>query len=484
MAELITSEKSALFLQEGMGTRPLFRGLHTFTGDMTKADGSVTPIYYWDAGEAFVVANTRGTPEPVTVGLDAPLQSIGDLVGAKKDCPIHLIMITDNCLAPDLKRSWGRWGSTDPQILLLIPNARIETRTLSNLMSREGNQNMPMGSVQIKFDNWMLIKGGNPVSLTTVLNATTMVGVATTTRSGCVDPECGGVEGCSVWYGAAADADIWKRDGTAAAWAECTVAAKWATNDGGIYADERLVLVGGNDGVAGAYGVQRSIDSGATFAKITFATAGVGVTVTVTKIQRNNEDFFAFTSAGIYRSVDDGLTWTLVQAGAFLSGGFDDTGLGVGVTAAKVYTSRDSGLTWAEVTSPGNAIKDACFGAGYLHVEDSAAGYKRVDTNTVRNGTTVTWTVMDTVANVTDILFVNAQLGYRLRGTAVDRTLNGGYTWESLSVSGSAPTWLQMQNCGGRLGIGGGVYFGFYSPFFDSANIARVTGSSGDCVGC
>ena len=220
--------------------------------------------------------------------------------------------------------------------------------------------------------------------------------------------------------------------------------------------------------------MQRSINGGVTFAKITFATAGGGVTGLVPKIQRNNEDFYAFCSSGVWRSVDDGLTWTLVQAGAFLSGGFDNTGLGVAVTAAKVYTSRDSGLTWAEVTTAGNATKDACFGAGY----------KRVSTNVVRNGTTVVWEVMDTTANVTDILFVNAQLGYKLRGTAIDRTLNGGYSWETLSVSGSAPTWLQMQNCGGRLGIGGGVYFGFYSPFFDATNIARVTGSQGECVGC
>jgi hypothetical protein len=482
MAELITSDKSALFLQRGMGAKPYFRGLHTFTGDMTKSDGTITKVFYWDAGEPIAVATTRAAPEQVTVSLDAPLQAIGDLVGSRQDCPINLIMITDNCLSPDLKRSWGRWGSTDPQIMLLIPNAQIESRTLSNLMSREGGQNMPMGAVSIKFDSWMLIKGGNPVSLTTAIAATTVVGVASTTNSGCQDPECGGVEGCSVWYAAGADGSIRKRNGTDAAWASCTVAAAFTTNDGGIYADERLVLVGGNDGSSAPYGVQRSVDGGVTFTKIQFAASGASITVV--DIQRVNEDFFAFAKDGIWHSVNDGLTWTLVQAGVFLNGNFDDTGLGVAVTAAKVYTSRDAGLTWSEVTSPGSAIKDACFGGGYLHVVDSTVGTVRVSTNVVRNGTTVVWVATDLTANVTDILFVTTQLGYRLRGTAIDRTLNGGYSWETLSVSGSAPTWVGMMNCGGRLGAGGGVYFGFYSPYFDSTNIARVTGASTECADC
>ena len=476
MTELITSEKSALFLQMGMGSRPLFRGLHTFTGDMTKSDGTITPIYYWDAGEAFKVAETRATPEPVTVTLDAPLQSIADLVGSKWDCPIHLIMITDNCLAPDLKRSWGRWGATDPQIMLLIPNAKIEQRTLSNLMSREGNQNMPMGSIQIKFDTWTLIKGGNPVSLTVAVNVSNVVGVTPTTRSGCQDPECGGVEGCSVWYAAAAGGGIWRRNGNAATWTALTVTSPWVTNDGGIYADNRLVLVGGDAGIAAAYGVQRSIDGGVTFSKVTFGTAGGGVTGTVSKIARHNEDFFAFTATGIWRSVNDGLTWTLMQAGAFLSGAFDSTGLGAAVTASAVYTSRDSGLTWGTVTAVGTATKDATFAGGYLYVADSVAGIVRVATNSVRSGTAIAWTVMDTTTGVTDILFVNTQLGYRLRGAAVDRTLNGGYSWESLSVTGSAPTWAQMMNCGGRLGLAGGMYFGYYSPFFDSGGVAYGAG--------
>ena len=483
MAELITSDKSALFLQKGMGAKPYFRGLHTFTGDMTKADGAITKIFYWDAGEPIAVATTRAAPEQVTVTLDAPLQSIGDLVGSRQDCPINLIMITDNCLAPDLKRSWGRWGSTDPQIMLLISNAQIESRTLSNLMSREGGTNMPMGSVSIKFDTWILIKGGNPVSLTTVISEpSTIVGVAATTRSGCQDPECGGVEGCSVWWAAGSNGTVWKRNGNDAAWEQITLnCPAFPTHTGAIYADNRLVLVGGKGHVAQPYGFVRSIDGGNTWVKAIFHP---GLGGTVYRVVRNNEDFFSFSSSGIWRSVDDGLTWTVVQAGVFLNGAFDDTGLGAAVTASNVYATRDAGLTWSEITTAGSAIKDVCFSGGYLYAVDSAAGTMRVDTNTVRNGTTVVWDVTDLTANVTDITFVNTQLGYRLRETAIDRTLNGGYSWETLSVSGSAPTWANMQTCGGRLGAGGGVYFGFYSPFFDSTNIARMTGASKECADC
>ena len=78
------------------------------------------------------------------------------------------------------------------------------------------------------------------------------------------------------------------------------------------------------------------------------------------------------------------------------------------------------------------------------------------------------WEVKDTTTGITRIMFASAQLGYRLRGTVIERPLNGGYSWESLSIDSDAVAFTQMVGCGGRLGVIGGRYFGYYSPFFDS----------------
>lgn len=474
MTDLLTSEKPALFFQRGMGAKPMFRGFHAFSGEIAKTDKSSTPVYYTDAGEIVKVVVTRGGPEPVTVSLDAPMQSIADLVGQSVDCPIHLAMVTDTCLDPDLKRSWGRWGSVEPQVILLIPDAQIEQRMLSNLIGREGTPVVPTGAIQVKFDQWALVRGGNTISLTEIYSGLDIVGIAPASSGGCADPECGGVTSCSVWYAAASNGTVWKSGDV---WRQVWPSSTWDSNSGGIYADDTLVLVGGSDGVGAAYGVLRSIDGGETWEKIVFAVS-VLVADTVIEIVRYKDAFITLGSSGIWRSTDDGRTWRKVQSGAMLGGAFDDTGLGIAITANRVYVSRSAGQTWKEVTAVGGSQRDVAFGGGYLHVADVVGGYYRSPTSTLRKGTTVVWESMDSVSGLTDIAFASAQLGYRLRSGSLERTLSGGYSWDAVSVSGTPPAFTQISLCGGRLGLAGGSYFGYYSPFFDSDPLYAAVGSN------
>lgn len=472
MDQLLTSDKAALFLMKGIGSQPMFRGFHAFTGDMTKADGSILSLYQMDIGDSVKVAETRGSPESVSIVLDAPLQAIGDMVGARMDCPMHLILVADTCLSPNVKRSWGRWGVTEPQVIVLIPNVKVEQRTLSNLASREVGGSVSTGSVQIKFDDWTLIKGGNEIALTSIVTGTTLVGLASASNSGCKDPECGGAEMCSVWYAVAANGEVWKRSGEDGYWVKQAVSPSWTVNDGGVYADGRLVLVGGSDGVASSYGVLRSIDGGTTWAKVVFTTAPAGVTGLVRKIVRSGEMFFAFTSSGIWRSTNDGRSWTLVRPGSHLSGAFDGFGFGVAVNTSKVFVTRSSGKKWTEISAWGVQQKDVAVAGGYVHIVDSVLGYARLGIDAVKARTAIEWEVNETITDVTDIAFVNSLLGYRLRGTNVDRTLNGGYSWETLTPVTDTPTWTQMALCGGRLGVIGDTFFGYYSPFFDDEYFA------------
>lgn len=464
MMNEITSDRTALFLQRGMGNAPMFRGMHVFTGDMRKADGAITPIYHFDAGRPVPIGRTRAAPEPVSVTLDASLRAIGDLVGDRANCPIHLTMIADTCLSADLMRSWGRWGSTEPQLMLLIQDAQIEERSLSNLMSRDGNGNLLTGAVQIKFDKWSLIKGGTEVSIEDEVGGASLVSLTHSNRLDCDAIEFGGAETCLTWYAATSNGALWKRSGEED-WSPVTVSSPWVTNNGGIYADNRFLLVGGSDGVGGSYGVLRSTNGGTTWTKVAFASSGS--TDEVRQIARYNDDFFAFTSTGIWRSVDKGKSWSVARSGSALRGTFDGIGLGAAINRSKVFISRDSGLRWAQVNQFGESQKDAAFGGGYLHVVDDVAGYARADVSALRHGTAPDWEVKDTTTGITRIVFASSQLGYRLRGTVIERTLNGGYSWEAMGLDSSAAAFTEMMTCGGRLGVIGGRYFGYYSPFFD-----------------
>lgn len=475
-----TGELTSMFIQKSYGTKPQFRGLHAVTGDLTKNDGTRTPVYNYLAGQPIRVTNQRGDPEDVTVSIDGPLKAIADLVGTPQNCPVDIVLISDNCLSPEQKRSWQRWGSTPPQMYILMPDAQIEQRTMSNLASREGQSNMVMGGFQAKFEDWKIISGDKTAALTTVVAATTTVDVATTHCTGCLDANCGGVEGCSEWYMAAANGEVWKSIDGGSNWTEVSPAAPWTAGTC-IYADQLVILAGGNDGEAGDYGVKRSTDAGATWAESKFATAGVGTTGTVSQIIRVQDDLLAFTALGIWRSTDDGLTWSSVEATTgFVRGAVDENGFGVAVNLAKMFYTTDGGLRWAELTTdPGAALKGVALAGGYVHVVDSTAGYFRATIPSVKSNAAV-WETMDTTASVTDIMFCSRVMGYRLRGTVLERTISGGYSWEAVSVGGSAPTFVKMASCGGRLAVAGGVYFTYFNPYFDTST---YVGAGSDC-GC
>jgi len=363
---------------------------------------------------------------------------------------------------------------------ILMPDAQIEQRTLSNLASREGQASMVMGAIQAKFEDWKIIAGNKATSLTAVVTGTTTVDVVTTHCSGCLDANCGGVEGCSVWYMAAANGEVWKSIDGGSNWADMTPTTEWTTGTC-IYADELIVLAGGHDGEADDYGVKRSTDGGATWAEVKFETAGLTLTGVVSQIIRVQDDLLAFTSLGIWRSTDDGLSWTRVDVNTgFVRGIVDENGFGVAVNLASVFYTTDGGVRWSELTTdPGSALRGVALAGGYVHVVDSTDGYFRATVPSVKQNDAV-WEEMDATAAITDILFCSRAMGYRLRGTVLERTLTGGYSWEAVPVGGSAPTFVKMATCGGRLAVAGGTYFAYFNPYFDTST---YVGAGSDC-GC
>jgi ligand-binding sensor domain-containing protein len=108
-----------------------------------------------------------------------------------------------------------------------------------------------------------------------------------------------------------------------------------------------------------------------------------------TIVCNSNGVVFAGTQVGVFRSTDDGATWSWVTKS---SGTFDVSALAVqgdgkvfmGVTSGKIYRSDDNGDTWSVASNglPGNMITDLkCRGGDTLFAATDSAGIYRSTTN-------------------------------------------------------------------------------------------------------
>lgn len=488
MPNFPTAETSALFVQKSYGDRPQFRGFHAFTGGMTKNDGSFTPIFEYLGREVVGVSMQRGVPEMVSVTMDAPLTAIADLISKKRDCPVDLILVADNCLSSEQKQGWNRWGTNEPQVIILIPEAYIETRGMENLASREASQPPMTGNLQLKFMDWQILRNNARVLLYELVNDTTVTGITAT--------DCG-ESGCMTWYAATASGGLYQSSDSGLSWSSISSLGTTWSNGGAVYADERVVMLGGDNGMNGSFGVQVSYDRGETWAHRTIATATGGTTGTVAEITRYADDYIACTGAGIYRTYNRGTSWQKVCATAdFIACKIDSTGFGVAVRPTQLWFTKDGGMHWTALTgNPGSDLKDVAINGGYVHVVDSTSGYFRSLVSDVRYGAP-SWTLMDATEDVTKIVFQSRLIGYRLRDIYVDRTINGGYTWEQIMQGDVSETALMVSSvdllaiddslvalassvstsfttlttCGDHVLMAGNSYVAHYNPFYETEN--------------
>ena len=133
---------------------------------------------------------------------------------------------------------------------------------------------------------------------------------------------------------------------------------------------------------------------------------------------------------------DDGLTWTNVQAGVFLSGGFDNTGLGVLVRSGG--PAREVVLTGNRIVGTRPGVVQNAQGQG--SVGDGIAvltGTDGIGSHAVLQGNTV---------------YGNSRLGILLHGTGTTCEANGnvflagnGYSGELSSLVSGSPDFLYQQ---------------------------------------
>lgn len=194
-----------------------------------------------------------------------------------------------------------------------------------------------------------------------------------------------------------------------------------------------VAAVGGSTIVAASFeqGAFRSTDAGENWVE-----SNTGLTATsVTSLAVSAENIFAGTYAGagggVFRSTDEGLTWTLVLYGNVWALGGGGSNLFAGTVGIKgdyyVYRSTDHGNTWTYTRLYARAFAsiDSILFAG---------NYRSTD-----NG--VSWMAMSfpvSPAIVRSYAVLGASLFAGTDGNGVFRSTDNGSTWVSANLSGTS----------------------------------------------
>lgn len=160
-------------------------------------------------------------------------------------------------------------------------------------------------------------------------------------------------------------------------------------------------------------------------------------------ITNSNGQLFAATNNSVWRSDDDGDTWTQLTVGPSINSlrslvSSPDDDLFVGTYNSKIFRSTDNGDTWTEMFTAANDIGAFAFvGSDVVYALTSFAGfYKSTD-----NGTT--WTLLPALpgtnggftvaANAAGDLFIGSY------DEVVLRSMDDGNTWTDISYDLANP---------------------------------------------
>jgi len=144
---------------------------------------------------------------------------------------------------------------------------------------------------------------------------------------------------------------------------------------------ERGVLLMGTLGMGGG----RSTDNGTTWAP---TPAGPPDNIIFSYAAAENGDLFAGTGIGVYRSMDEGLSWTELADppnAAVVAFAIDSSGTSFAATSSGVFISTNSGLSWLEANSglPNHSILSLVVGPdGAVYAGTDGDGVYRSEIST------------------------------------------------------------------------------------------------------
>lgn len=142
---------------------------------------------------------------------------------------------------------------------------------------------------------------------------------------------------------------------------------------------------------------------------------------------------------GIIRTTDGGATWNVVLDADIIVNQFSfpsaniGYAIAAGVSTSKVFKTTDAGNTWIDISSPSSnydlrGIYFTNISTGFI-----ACGSDKYLIRTNDGGQNWSQVTVPSSANLYDIKFVNASLGYLVGETVYEaiilKTINGGNTW-------------------------------------------------------
>jgi photosystem II stability/assembly factor-like uncharacterized protein len=461
-----TAQEASIWIQPGgANTQPKYLGCHEF-GDAEEPQGDITLLWCPDekkSGKFKVVGSVQGQPDAPTFSLSTTVKATGDWL-ERVVCPVNIFVHKQHCARRDLFTNYDRTFG--------FLNARISNKKLSNLAARtpdttdESMQDFEL-SAEAVLRILALTAGRQSIAAVRDLNAVVFYNEAS----------CGGECG--------PQADVCEKGAVAGKGDYAAKAALYFTEDGGATwtasaADPFAV----NEDISAlvAFSVGRSTirvlaargtADGANPAEVAYSDDD-GATWTLANVGSTNGQYvvgpqgmFALdqfhiwlvTNDGyIYFSDDGGVTWTAQESGILNAGIWhgiafiDDLNGWVVGDLNEIAVTADGGVTWTAVTGPAAQAADDILSLAVVDLYTIWLGYDDGHLYYTMDGG-AHWSLRAlpvTFDDVEFIAFANPLVGYLVYNTAggvggILRTIDGGYTWEAVSVSiaqGLAALWV------------------------------------------
>jgi hypothetical protein len=454
--DAIENMRAGTFLMDQCGSEAHYQGCLRITPP-THSRGDITQHFCFVGGIPIPVAKTRGVPTAFTFNVEAPFHII--LGWYHRRCPFTLAVAIKAC-----QEGWeiAQWDDGIDYVIYYPDSEITDEGLLTNVTQGLNDISEPlMGTVSVSAPDWEFFEKHSPGKL-----------AADAAMSGTIEhiAYCGGPlcaslsSACNQPYDPGCE-DIWLGGDSGFLWVSVDGGLNWTNKEGtgtgqldlddplygtmdvlALLCDRNVVLVSAEDGC-----IYYSHDGGTTWytpsdcSQMAVAFAQHGKTIWA-------------AGAGLWKSVDDGVSWTQVLAGTFVDVHFDEDGNGVAITATLTYFSNNEGANWVQLGSSGlssqadvqkvNGIIWVSGGDGMAYTRDQGQN----------------WTVVNTDA-WDDMLWLSCNVGYRVTGAGntvgpLQYTLDGGVTWFDLDINGYVNEDLVvLAACYDRLMIGGASEF-------------------------
>jgi len=454
MSDNFLAGEGAIFVQpDGANTQPRYLGCHQLLGiDVPKGD--VTLYYCPDpsAPNKFVVDNSsQAAPGPVTFDIEMKVGRTADWL-EKVSCPVPVHVLMNKC---------GRKDTFVFERAYSLPATYITSESIANLAARTPDSQDEVLST-FSMASEAMFKGFEMVGQ----RKATTESQALNCIASCSDPACSGdcgdssdfcdvlVIGCEAAGGLTAN--VLRSTDHGANFA-ATAADPFAADENIMSivcfpVDKNItrILCIRDADVADNAEVAYSDDNGATWTNADIATANnVGAVGFRALFAYDPSNIWAVLEGGnIGYSSDGGATWTLQDAGTVTANDLygvhfidANNGFAVGDTDTIIRTI-DGGDTWDTVTATGGGnglVSVWMIDRNRIWVGDDAGElYYTNDAGT-------TWAQRTYPAgaagSVLDVRFINELYGFLIGTSSSDailRTIDGGYTWQTITITANS----------------------------------------------